>query len=191
MISSSPEPWERLVAIGLVARDLSPSAIARFAGQLAFDGGSMDQIRSFKYPEDFSGLANPIGRAGVALAYALDGEFAVAERLARRALRQLDPEASYLMLATRLSAVAVRLPAEDLIRSVIDILEPWSDHVAVDSNAWWPDGPVSGWLAELHSAVGDERAARPITFLQRLHDSRRHDIDLSQTSGQGSCRGSR
>jgi DNA-binding CsgD family transcriptional regulator len=75
-------------------------------------------------------------------------------------LRQLDPEASYLMLATRLSAVAILLPAEDLIRNLIDILEPWSDHVAVDSNAWWPDGPVSGWLAELHNAIGDDIAAR-------------------------------
>ncbi len=131
-----------------------------FAGQLAFDSGNLDDMRTFKYPEEFSALANPIGRAGVALAYALDGEFAVAERLARRALRQLDPEASYLMLATRLSAVAVLLPAEDLIRNLIEILGPWSDHVSVDSNAWWPDGPVSGWLAELHNAIGDERAAR-------------------------------
>jgi DNA-binding CsgD family transcriptional regulator len=72
----------------------------------------------------------------------------------------LDPEASYLLLATRISEVAVLLPAEDLIRNLIDILEPWSDHVSVDSNAWWPDGPVSGWLAELHNAIGDERATR-------------------------------
>lgn len=130
-----------------------------FAGQLAFDGGDMKEVRSFKYPEDYAGLANPIGRAGVALAYALDGELAVAERLARRALRQLDPEGSYLLLATRVSEVAVLLPAEDLIRNLIDILEPWSDHVSVDSNAWWPDGPVNGWLAELHNAIGDEQAA--------------------------------
>ena len=131
-----------------------------FAGQRAFDSGDIDLIRHFQFSEDHPGIANPIGRASSALAHALEGDLATAERQARRALRQIDPEASYLVLATRMSMVAVLLPAEDLIRGLIDILAPWSDHVAVDSNAWCIDGPVSGWLAELHHAIGDDRAAR-------------------------------
>lgn len=131
-----------------------------FVGQQAFDSGDLNRIRYFQLSEDHPGLANPIGRAGSALAHALEGDLVTAERQARRALRQLDPEASYLLLATRLAVAVVLIPAEDLIRNVIDILSPWADHVAVDSNAWCIDGPVTGWLAALHHAIGDDRAAR-------------------------------
>ncbi len=131
-----------------------------FAGQIAFDSGDPELVSHFNFPYDHAALANPIGRAGAALAAAIEGDLDLAERHVRRSLRQLDPEASYLLLATRLSNVAFRLPAEDLIRNLIDILEPWADHVAVDSNAWCIDGPVSGWLASLHHAIGDERAAK-------------------------------
>ena len=131
-----------------------------FAGQMAFDSGDPQLIRSFKFPDDHPGLANPIGRASSALAHAIDGDFKVAESLLRRALRQLDPEASYLLLGTRVARVAALLPAEDLIHQTISILEPWSDHVAVDSNAWCIDGPVSRWVAELYRAIGDEETSR-------------------------------
>lgn len=136
-----------------------------FAGQMAFDSGDPQLIRSFKFPDDHPGLANPIGRASSALAHAIDGDFKVAESLLRRALRQLDPEASYLLLGTRVARVAALLPAEDLIHQTISILEPWSDHVAVDSNAWCIDGPVSRWVAELYRAIGDEETSR--TFSDR------------------------
>lgn len=131
-----------------------------FAGLVAFDSGDPDLIHAFRLPEDHPALANPIGRAGAALASALDGDVGTAERHIRRALRQLDMESSYLLLATRLTAAAVLLPVEDLLRDLIDILEPWVDHCAVDSNAWCFDGPVTGWLAELHYATGDEKTAR-------------------------------
>lgn len=148
-----------------------------FGGQSAFDQNDPDLIRPYKLPLDHPGLTNPIGRAGVAFAYATDGDLVTAERLARKTIQQFDKEASYLLLATRLSAVAVLLPAEDLIRELIDSLEPWSDHIAVDSNAWWIDGPVAGWLAELHHATGDDESAelcanRALAVARALNDVR-------------------
>lgn len=131
-----------------------------FEGQVAFDTENPELIALFNFPFDHPALSNPIGRAGAALACAIGGDLELAERHVRRALRQLDAESSYLMLATRLAVVAARLPAEDLIKTLIDILEPWADHVSVDSNAWCIDGPVSGWLASLYHATGDERSAK-------------------------------
>lgn len=131
-----------------------------FAGQLAFDSGDEELIRHFNFPFDHPALANPIGRAGAGLACVIEGDLDLAERHVRRALRQLDSEASYLLLATRLAIVAAQLHAEDVIKTLIEVLEPWSDHIAVDSNAWCIDGPVSGWLATLHHAIGDDRAAK-------------------------------
>lgn len=148
-----------------------------FGGQIAFDLGDMNQIRSYQLTDDHPALANPIGRAGVALMFALDGDLNNAERHVRRAFRQFDPEASYLLLATRLAAVVVLLKSEDLVRELIDILQPWSEHVSVDSNAWWSDGPITAWLAELHHVLGDEPkaleyAGRAFPVARALNDVR-------------------
>ncbi|MFM8304889.1 MAG: LuxR C-terminal-related transcriptional regulator, partial [Actinomycetota bacterium] len=47
----------------------------------------------------------------------------------------------------------------DLAAAVIPVLEPWRDHVALDGNGWWCDGPVALWLARLHAVRGDFEAA--------------------------------
>jgi DNA-binding NarL/FixJ family response regulator len=44
-------------------------------------------------------------------------------------------------------------------------MSPWSDHVAVDSNSWWCDGPVAVWLGMLLLRRGDE--ARAMDLLDR------------------------
>lgn len=141
-------------------------------GESALSSGDLDEIRAIAraYPEDFAGFANPVGRVLGAHVHALAGNEAAAERMVRRSLRQLDPEASYLLLATRSAAVVELLDAPDLARHLIEVLEPWAGHVAVDSHAWWCDGPVDLWLAVLWQDLGDhERArramdtARPVT----------------------------
>lgn len=120
-------------------------------------------------------LSNPLGRACIAYMFARNEHHDVAERHARRAMRHLDEEASYLLLATRLAHVASVIGVEDLTVQLIDVLTPWHGHFSVDSNAWWCDGPVSGWLAMLHVGIGDVDQARiyldqaePVAH--RLHD---------------------
>jgi DNA-binding CsgD family transcriptional regulator len=105
-------------------------------------------------PENFPALINPIGCAAAALIHARVGDPSIAERMVRKALRQLDPESSYLLLATRCADVAIALQNLDLAEQIAAILEPWRGHVAVDSNGWWIDGPVDVWLASLAVLLG-------------------------------------
>lgn len=111
-------------------------------------------------PEDFPALINPIGRAAAALPHAVVGNKEIAERMVRKSLRQLDPESSFLLLATRCAHVVLTLENEELIQFVLNVLKPWAGHVAVDSNGWWIDGPVDLWLAALWGALGDQTMAR-------------------------------
>lgn len=127
--------------------------------------------------EESPALSNPLGRACVAYMFARNGHHDIAERHARRAMRQLDEEASYLVLAARLAHVASVLRVTDLTEQLIEVLTPWSDRVAVDSNAWCCDGPVSAWLALLHHGRGD--IDQTVVYLDRaeclargLHDRR-------------------
>jgi len=117
---------------------------------------------SHLYDESFPGMANPIGRACVAYLFARTGDLTTAEHHARRAFRQLEDEASLLLLGTRLAHAAALVAAPDLCHDLIAVLEPWADHVAVDSNLWWCDGPVALWLAHLHQATGAGDRAREL-----------------------------
>jgi DNA-binding CsgD family transcriptional regulator len=113
-------------------------------------------------PDDNPTLVAPLGRIMVAHGHALIGDTDAAERNLRRSLRGLDEEASYLLVATRGAQVAVLLGLHDVIDDLIEVLTPWADHVAVDSNAWWCDGPVSLALAELHHATGSTSRAQQL-----------------------------
>lgn len=129
-------------------------------GEELISADEPDAMRPYLFDESFPGLANPIGRACFAYLFARTGDLETAERYARRSFRQLDEESSYLLLATRVAAVACQLEAEDLLRDLIDVLTPWESHVAVDSHSWWCDGPVSLWLALLHYRLGNDSAAQ-------------------------------
>lgn len=147
------------------------------AGEEAVSLDDAAAMRPYLLDDTFTGLLNPIARAGVALGFAMNGYPDTAETHARRAFRQLEEEASYLLVATRLAAALSFLDVPDLTDDVIAILEPWRTHVAVDSNAWWCDGPVALWLAHLHHRRGDdERAARLLDeaapIARRLNDVR-------------------
>lgn len=131
-----------------------------FTAQEVMAGDKVDEMRNYLFDESFPGMANPIGRSCVAYMFARVGDVDTAERHVRRALRQLDEEASYLLLATRMAAVSLLINAPELLEDLTKILIPWVDHVAVDSNAWWCDGPISSWLAEIHHALGRDIIAR-------------------------------
>lgn len=131
-----------------------------YAEEVLAGGLQSDAIATLRVDEHLPVLANPLGRAVAALAWAADGADDVAERLVRRALRQLEAEASYLLLLTRCAAVVEHLDRPQLARDLLDRLAPWSGHIAVDSNGWWCDGPVAYWLAVLHHRLGDDREAR-------------------------------
>lgn len=105
-------------------------------------------------------LLNPLGKLVVGLGHALAGDADRAEALLRRAIRQFDPEASWLLCLTRAVELAVQLDVSDVHDELWHQLEPWHDHVAIDSQAWFCDGPVSGWLAVLAERRGDRSAVR-------------------------------
>jgi len=105
-------------------------------------------------PEDSPALVNPIGRAVAALLHAEVGDLSTAERMMRKSLRQLDPESSYLLLATRCADVSLRLGNSTIAEEIHAVLGPWQGHYSVDSNGWWIDGPVELWLALLLDTMG-------------------------------------
>lgn len=122
------------------------------------DEPTADDVRIWLMDDDAPELASPLGRASMALAHLAVGDTDAAERNLRRVLRQFDPEASYLLLATRAVRVALGLGLEatDINEELTQRLSPWAEHVAVDSFAWWCDGPASLALAELAHARGDQ-----------------------------------
>jgi len=92
---------------------------------------------------------SPLGRSGLALLLARAGRTDEAAAHARGTLHQLDEESSLLLTLSRLADVAVELADATLATELIGRLAPWSGRVVVDANAWWCDGPVDLWLAEL------------------------------------------
>jgi DNA-binding CsgD family transcriptional regulator len=108
------------------------------------------ELAALHIPDDFPGLTNPIGRLTYGFILARTGRSEAAEMHLRKAIRQLDEEASYLLVASRAAALFEHLHVSDQAEFLIEILSPWAEHIAVDSNAWWCDGPVSLALGILH-----------------------------------------
>lgn len=167
---------DRIDAPGRVGADL-----LLFAEELVTDPRP-DEIRPWLLDDDAPELASPLGRVSIAFGHAVLGDHAAAERNLRRAMLQFDPEASFLLLGTRCVAVALQLDLPDVDEELAATLAPWADHVAVDSFAWWCDGPVALALAELAhrrgrpaeahrlltSAAGTARAMGDIRSLRRV-----------------------
>lgn len=130
-----------------------------FIAQEVIAADKLDEIQNYLFDDSFPGMANPIGRSCVAYMFARTGDTQTAERHIRRAMRQLDEESSYLLLATRITAVALLTKTSDILEELVPVLTPWTDHIAVDSNSWWCDGPVSIWLADIHHALGRDEIA--------------------------------
>jgi DNA-binding CsgD family transcriptional regulator/tetratricopeptide (TPR) repeat protein len=162
-----------------------------------------EEMRPFLPNDEVPALDNPIGRAVLAYGLARIGDTDGARHHARRARRQLDPEASYLLLATRLAAVAMAADDAELVDDLIAVLSPWSEHVAVDSNSWWCDGPVAVWLGMLHMRRGENeialdllargettaRALNDVRSLRRVRTVRAGRSDIAPTRSPGDLHG--
>jgi DNA-binding CsgD family transcriptional regulator len=133
-----------------------------FAGQAVLDRDDPDEIALVLPVEDVPAMASPLGLAAYAYAAARIGNVAAAEARAREALALAEVESSYLLLMSRLAAAVVLLDAPDLSAEMVDRLTPWAGSVAVDTNVWWCDGPVSLRLAELHHSRGRDDLALPL-----------------------------
>jgi DNA-binding CsgD family transcriptional regulator len=131
--------------------------------QLGLIRDDEEEMRESVVPDDSPLLSHPLARVTNAYIHARLGNYKEAESSLRRALLGADPESSLLLLGTRAVDVAIILDMPDLIDELIGLLSPWPDHVAVDSNAWWIEGPVALALAQLHNTRGE--ANRVIEYL--------------------------
>lgn len=129
----------------------------------------LDEVRSILLPADHPAMMQPIARFTVALGHARLGEHAIAEQYLRWGLARLDEESSLLLCAVLATQVAILLDVSDAHRQLVELLDPWADRVAVDSNGWWCGGPVSLALAELHHVLGDiDAASRRLSQAERM-----------------------
>ena len=126
------------------------------------DRADHDEIAAHILPDSAAEMASPLAKFVVAQGEAIIGRSDDAERRLRRGILRLDEEASYLLGLTRAAVVAVELGLPDVISMLTEKLRPWHEHIAVDANAWWCDGPVSLALASLAIASNDERNAVPL-----------------------------
>lgn len=139
--------------------------LGRFALEMFFMGEQLisrddpAELATMLLPDDTPGMASPVVRAAMGYLYARTGDADTGRRHARLALRQLDSESSFLLVATRVAAIAHAIDDPVLADDVIRVLTPWANHVSVDGNGWWCDGPVAVWLAMLHHLRGDDLAA--------------------------------
>lgn len=131
-----------------------------FGGQLALSEGEPEALAATNLEPTAAVITHPLGRSAAAYVWARTGRCELAVEHTRRALTQRDTESSLLLVGTRAAAVAIETGDEELCRYVIDILNPYTNHVAVDSNGWWCDGPVAGWLAMIHHRLGECELAR-------------------------------
>jgi DNA-binding CsgD family transcriptional regulator len=116
-------------------------------------------------PDDSSTeVLNPLGKLIVGQGQVMVGNMVQAEHLLRRAMRQFDSEASWLLCLTRASDLVMMLHAPDVVDELWHHLQPWHHHVAVDSQAWFCDGPVSAWLALLAAHRGDTARSKRYLF---------------------------
>lgn len=128
--------------------------------------GDRDEMARNIPPDDSTALLNPLAKATIAYARALLGDHDASERLLRKSLLGVDEEASYLLNLTIATAAAVLLDVPDVLEVLAERLLPYADHVAVDSNAWWCDGPVALALASLAHRLGEPEEA-----WKHLHDA--------------------
>ena len=141
------------------------------------DSGSFEEMRPWLDVRVSGPVLHPIGKTALAIAAGHLGDREAAESLLRQAIRQLDPETSVLLVGSLATEAAVTIGLDDVIDHLIDLLTPWADLVAVDSNVWWCDGPVAVRLAQLHLARGElsiaaELLERGLTTAQAINDVR-------------------
>lgn len=123
---------------------------------------------------------NPVAQADLAYFLARRGSRRRSTAMLERAVRRLDPESSILLVGSRAIAAAVEIGHRPILETLVEVLEPWADHVVVDAHAWWVDGSVAYWLAQAHSALG-----RPGRAHDLLPTARRIAMDIGDVRTRG------
>ncbi len=140
------------------------------------------EMAAFVVSDDEPAISHPLGRLTLAWREARVGRAESAERHLRLAMRQLDEEGSYLVVACRAARVVSLIADEDGINvadvrdHLISILEPWIRHVAVDSFGLWSEGPVALNLALLFRASGNLDRSRVMLQLAEPMARDLHDV---------------
>ena len=104
-------------------------------------------------------MAHPLGRAAGALFSAEVGLDGQAVELLQSIHLPLDPESSDLMTAWLAAKAALAVGSKEQAAVFLSCLEPWSQQVAVDSEAMWIGGPIALVTSKLHKFLGDDEAA--------------------------------
>ena len=154
LLGQAREVATQIALPGSLAADLV------FIGQTAVKHDDLELLRTFLFDDDSPFLASAVARAGAAYAAARHDLPVLAEQHIHRALQLADLEATYLGVLSMLSAAAVEIGNTGLITELVDLLTPWAEHVAIDTNAFWCEGPVALRLAEAKLALGDHAEAR-------------------------------
>lgn len=131
-----------------------------FSGQAAIKHNDLPVLQTFLLDDNSPLLSSAVARAGAAYAAARLEQPECSVAHLRRALQLVDMESTYLGVVSVLADTTFLLGSTELATELVDLLAPWAEHVAVDSNAWWCVGPVSLHLAKLHHLLGDHAAAR-------------------------------
>lgn len=140
------------------------------------------EMAAFVVSADEPAIAHPLGRLALAYREVRVGRDQSAERHLRLAMRQLDEEASYLLVACQASKVACLLAesgvvkVNDVLENLVTILDPWFRHVAVDSFGLWCEGPVALSLARVHDVLGNHDRARVMLQFAEPMARDMHDV---------------
>lgn len=140
------------------------------------------EMAAFVVSNDEPAIAHPLGRLALAYREVRVGRDQSAERHLRLAMRQLDEEASYLLVACQASKVACLLAesgvvnVRDVLENLVTILDPWFRHVAVDSFGLWCEGPVALSLARIHDVLGNHDRARVMLQFAEPMARDMHDV---------------
>lgn len=148
------------------------------------------EMAAFVVSSDEPAIAHPLGRLALAYREARVGRDQSAERHLRLAMRQLDEEASYLLVACQASKVACLLAesgvvnVNDVLDNLVTILDPWFRHVAVDSFGLWCEGPVALSLARVYDVLGNHDRARVMLQFAEPMARDMHDVRAIERASQ-------
>lgn len=111
---------------------------------------------------------HPLGVAGGAEALARAGRGDRARALLRRLRWPADANTSMLLVSALAGRAAVLCGDTDTGKAVLPTLVEYADHVAVDPEALWVEGPVALVGAQVAQLLGDEDLARDLLVRAEL-----------------------
>lgn len=130
------------------------------------------------HPEpDWPLVHHPLGVAGAAEALARAGRLDQAQRLLHRLRWPADPYASMLLVSVLAGRAAVMCRDTDTAARILPTLVEYADHVAVDAEAIWVEGPVALVAAQVarfldNTSLADTMIDRAVTINRGLDCAR-------------------